>query len=293
MNRSNYSGLALAISGAAMFSLKPILIKFAYIEGVDTLTLLTLRMVFALPFYLIIGLVAYRKTNQHRGNQYSIWIQSALVGIIGYYGASYLDMWGLTLLSAQLERLILFIYPTLVVLIHVIFYQQRLTQRIGFALLLSYAGIACIVAHDFSSYGSHVVLGSVLVFASAVCFAAFLVLSKQRIQQIGSLLFTCIAMSAAALAVFMHFLLSRNISDLLVSDTVLYLAFAIAVLSTVIPSFLVNAAIARIGAQQTSLLGTLGPVVTALLAVQLLAEPFTSYHLLGMLLVLVGVYLAK
>ena len=283
------SGFIYALIGATLFSLKPILIKLAYVQGIDTVTLLTLRMMIALPCYLAIGFwLLFRRPCGSINLQKHI-LPILLIGILGYYLASYLDMLGLTMITAQLERLILFVYPTMVVILGAIFFQQKMTRNIWLSLLLTYAGVVSIVIHDLSSLGSQVMEGAVLVFASALCFALFMLLSKVQITHIGSRLFTSIAMSSASIAVICHFSLTQSFDQLMVSSESLFLVFGIAIISTVIPSFLMSAAISRIGPGHTSLVGSVGPMMTAVLAVNFLGEAFTLYHALGMMLVIAGV----
>ncbi len=289
MADQHVSGFIYAVSGATLFSFKPVFIKLAYSHGIDSVTLLTLRMLMALPFYLVIGLWTYSRNRQQViSGKYNV-IPTMLIGVLGYYLASYLDMLGLTMVTAQLERLILFTYPTIVVILSAILFKQPVTNNVWTALLLTYSGIASILMHDLSGLGVNVIQGAVLVIGSAICFALFMVLSKTQINKIGSRLFTTMAMSAASVAIISHFVVTRSYQQLLVSADLLLIVLGIAVMSTVIPSFLISAAINKIGPGQTSLIGSIGPVITALLAVSILGESFTSYHVIGMVLVIFGV----
>ena len=284
------TGIALALSGAFLFSLKPILIKLAYAEGIEAAMLITLRMAFSLPFYLLVGLWFMLRGKAKPVKSWSLIIQIGLIGILGYYMASYLDLLGLKYISAQLERLILFAYPTLVIVLSALWFRQSITRKVVLALLLTYSGIACIVLRDGINMGPDIIKGATLVFASACCFAGFMLLSKAPIKAVGSPLFTCIAMTSASIVILCQFVLTQDIEQLLVSRQLLLIILAIAILSTVIPSFLINAAIARIGPGQTSIIGSIGPVITALLTVTVLGEGFTGYHALSLLLVIAGVY---
>ncbi|MEE9344576.1 MAG: DMT family transporter [Methylococcales bacterium] len=283
------SGFIYALCGATLFSLKPVLIKLAYAHGIDTVTLLTLRMMIALPFYVAVGLWMFLRRQYSTISFKKNLVPTALIGVLGYYLASYLDMLGLTLITAQLERLILFTYPTMVVVLGAVFFHQPVSHKIWIALLLTYAGVASIVAHDMSGLESKVIAGSALVLVSALCFALFMLLSKSQIKQIGSRLFTSIAMSAASIAIISHFSLTQSFEQLAVSTDVLLIVIGIAVISTVVPSFLISAAINTIGPGQTSLIGSVGPMITAMLAVSVLGEAFTLYHAIGMVLVITGV----
>ncbi len=283
------SGFLFALLGAILFSLKPVFIKLAYTFGIDTVSLLTLRMLMALPFYLIIGLWEINRYKQSLFDIKHNIMPTILIGMLGYYLASYLDLVGLTLITAQLERLILFTYPTMVVVLGAVFFNKDVTPNIWRALLLTYSGIASIVAHDISGIGESVIEGVVLVFFSAISFALFMLLSHAQIKRIGSVLFTAIGMSGASIAIISHFSLTHSFDQLSISSNLLGIVLGIAVLSTVIPSFLISAAINKIGAGKTSMIGSIGPVITALLAVNVLDEAFTIYHLIGMILVVAGV----
>ncbi|MEE9412496.1 MAG: DMT family transporter [Methylococcales bacterium] len=289
MADQHFSGFIYALSGAILFSLKPVFIKLAYAHGIDTVTLLTLRMMIALPFYVAVGLwFIWRRQRGMIGFTNNI-VPTMLIGVLGYYLASYFDLLGLTLISAQLERLILFTYPTMVVVLGAVFFHQPVSRKIWISLLLTYSGVTSIVAHDMSGLGSKVLDGAALVLASAFCFALFMLLSKTQIKQIGSRLFTSIAMSAASIAIISHFSLTQSFEQLCVSSDVLLIVFGIAIISTVVPSFLINAAISSIGPGQTSLIGSAGPLTTAILAVIVLGEEFTLYHALGMTLAIAGI----
>ncbi|MEE9426394.1 MAG: DMT family transporter [Methylococcales bacterium] len=285
----HFSGFIYALSGATLFSLKPVLIKLAYAHGIDTVTLMTLRMMIALPFYVAVGLWVFLRRQHSTIDFKNNIVPTMLIGVLGYYLASYFDLLGLTLITAQLERLILFTYPTMVVVLGAVFFHQPVSNKIWVALLLTYTGVASIVAHDMSSLGSKVINGAALVLVSALCFSLFMLLSKVQILQIGSRLYTSIAMSAASIAIISHFSLTQSFDQLIVSNDVLLIVFGIAFISTVLPSFLISAAISSIGPGQTSLIGSVGPMFTAMLAVIVLGEEFTRYHALGMALVLAGV----
>ncbi len=298
------AGIAIAIAGAGLFSLKPILIKLAYAEGVDSTTLMALRMALSLPIYIAIGwhawlvspLAGKRLAGERlaSGQLRALGWRVAAVGVLGYYGASYLDLWGLTLITAQFERMILFTYPTLVALLGWLFFRQRLTGHALLALAMSYAGIAVVFGHDVQDFGDDVAFGTVLVLLSSLCFAGYMLFSKPLIEQLGSRLFTCLAMSAASLAILLHYALLHEMSLDQVSARVLWLALAIALLATVLPSLLISEAIKRIGPGHTSIVGSIGPVITSLLAVMVLDEAFSWAHLLGLGLVIGGVlYLSR
>ncbi|MDE1460856.1 DMT family transporter [Spartinivicinus poritis] len=284
-----FMGFGLAILATVLFSIKPIFVKLAYQYGVDSVVLMTLRMLFSLPFYLVIGCwLLMAKQVPLSPLKAELW-PCILVGLLGYYLASYLDLVGLTMVSAQLERIILFIFPTIVVILSRIIYKKPINSKTIGVFIVTYLGVLLIFSHDFKVSKHDTLAGGIYIFASAIAFACYILFSRQRVLNIGSRMFTCIAMGAASLAIVIHFLLTHQLSDFLVSMPVLSIAAMIAFISTVLPSFFVSEAIARLGAEQTSLVSTLGPVITAFLAIVILNESFTFYHAIGMALVMSGI----
>ncbi|WMP16124.1 DMT family transporter [Thiothrix lacustris] len=285
-------GLWLAIGGTALFALKSIFIKLAYAHGVDTTTLLTLRMLLALPFYAVILGWLLRKPQTLKPVPLELLTLLGL-GFMGYYLASWLDMEGLQHISAQLERLTLYTYPIMTTLLGWVFLREKITWRIILALVLTYSGIVLLYAHEAQWNDGNARLGVMLVTMAALTFACYVVFSKRLIGKLGSLLFTSIAMLASTLFIFVHFLATHALADLAVPLPVWGYAILLSVFSTVLPSFMISEAIARIGAAKTSIVGTVGPVFTILLAVWLLGEPFGWFHLAGMVLVMYGVSLLR
>ncbi|MGH1427498.1 MAG: DMT family transporter [Arenicella sp.] len=289
-NKKHYLiGLGFAIVGAALFSIRPILVKFAYQESVDSVTLLTLRMLFSAPFYIVLLCYFLRDQERRESINTNIVVFTSVIGLMGYYAASLLDLYGLLYISAQLERLLLFTYPTLVVIFGALFFAKPIKGNIMVALAFSYGGIASIFLHDLQHYGNDIVKGSIFVGLSTIVFAFYVLFGKSIISQIGSRMFTCIAMIAASIGIIIHFLITNDLQDLNTSSTVYLISFAIAIFCTIIPSFCISEAIARIGPDRTSITGTIGPVFTTFFAVSLLGEPFTIFHALGMILVVIGV----
>lgn len=284
------SGLLLAIAGTALFSMKSIFIKLAYQEGVDTVTLLSLRMLIALPFYLLILIWLLRKSEIQKPLPKQF-IAIFGLGFIGYYLSSYLDLEGLNYISAQLERLTLYTYPIITALLSWLFLGEVITKRLVLALVLTYTGVSLLYFHESMLTGINASIGVVLVIAAAFSISFYMVLSKKIISKLGSSLFTSIAMISSTVFVLIHFLLTNEIQDLLINNTAWIYVFMLAIFSTVLPSFMINEAIARIGAAKTTIVGTVGPIFTVILAVFLLAEPFGWIHLAGVLLVIFGVSL--
>jgi drug/metabolite transporter (DMT)-like permease len=284
-------GYLFAAVGALLFSTKSVIIKLAYREPIDAETLLALRMAFALPIYAAIGGLALRD-RKRRGEALpapKLVGQAALVGLLGYWFASYTDFLGLEYISAQFERLILFTYPLFVVLFGAMFFGQRIELRVVLAVGVSYAGLALIFAEKATGFGSDVALGASLVLSAAVAFALYQLLAKDLITAIGPRLFTCVAMSTAAIGAFVQFLVTHPVRDLAVSPYLLALVLLLAIGATVLPSFFLNAALHRISAQANATIGTLSPAITILLAVLILGETLTWADVAGTALVLAGV----
>ena len=289
-------GIILALLGAGFFATKGIIIKLALAHGIDTLTVLTWRMIVSVPIFVVVGVVSYaRKRRRHDGTVPLLDRRSVLqafgVGLLGYYLASMLDFSALQYITAQLDRLILLTYPFFVVLFGMLFFGRKVTPLMVASLAVSYAGIALIFGHDLSVGGDNVVLGSALVFGSAVSYAGYQILAKPLIDRIGAPLFTSIVMTAAGIAVILHFLLTHPFGALAMDGYGLLLMLAVATVSTVVPAYCISASIALIGPERTAIIGNISPVVTVTLAITVLGETFTVWHAAGTALVLMGVWL--
>lgn len=285
------AGYLFAAVGAILFSTKAVAIKFAYQDHVDAETLLALRMAFATPFYLAIGLHAVGE-RQRTGKPLPTLrrvIAAGGVGLLGYWVASYLDFLGLEHVSAQIERLILFTYPIFVVIFGALFFHQKITRNALVAVAISYAGLALIFGESTVTGGHDALLGGGLVLACAVAFALYQLFAKDLIGAIGPRLFTCIAMTAAAVGAIVQFFLTHPASALAVGGRVLATALFIAIGSTVLPSFFLNAALHRISAQANATIGTLSPVATIILAYLILGETLSPLAWAGTALVIAGV----
>ena len=281
-------GLALASAGAIAFSGKAIIVKLAYRYGVDAVTLLMYRMLFALPLFLGLSWWASRgKPALSRGD----WATLIGLGFCGYYLASFLDFMGLQYISASLERLILYLNPTFVLAFSVLLFKQHVSSRQWFALVLSYLGILVVFGHDVSTSGTHAVLGSPLVFGSAFSYALYLVFSGQVVKRLGALRITGISTSVASVLCVAQFLVLRPVGAMDVAPQVIWLSLLNATVCTFLPVVLVMLAIERVGSTITAQTGNIGPLSTILLSVLLLGEPFTIWIAMGTALVLAGVYL--
>ena len=292
-------GLMIALIAATLFSTKPILIKWLYSLGVEVLPMIWLRMAIALPFYLVVGWLSWRRLSEQPS--LNVMLRAIAIGLLGYYASSMLDLHGLQYVSAQLERLVLYAYPSIVVILGILFFGQTFRIRIVPPLLITYAGLALMYGHDLHSLGNsaaaaNVPMGTLLVSGAAFTFALYLLLSKRSIKELGSMLFTSVAMSSATVGILLQALFSApsgQLSSILMPDysaTIWLGIAALSLLATVLPSFLVSAAIARIGPEKTSMSGTLGPVATTLLAVWFLDESLTLFGVAGMALVVLGVW---
>lgn len=288
-NKNILIGFALAAFGTLLFSLKSIFIKFLYQQGLDADSVLVLRMALALPIYGVILRWLLRDCSQRSKLDPSILRTIFLLGFLGYYLASLLDLMGLELITAQLERLSLFTYPFMVAVIGFLLFHQPLTRRLIIALVITYFGLFIVMGQELQLTGNNVWQGVALVLGSALSFSFYVLLSRSFIKQIGSKLFTSIAMIASSIFGLIHGVMVLDWAALIVSNAAwLWLAMLV-VFSTVIPSFMMTEAIHRIGPAQTGVVGMLGPIFTICLAVYLLNEPFTFAIAIGVLLVLLGV----
>lgn len=284
--RAALAGSLFAALAAFGFSAKAILVKLAYLHPVDAVTLLALRMAFALPFFLLMAAWGRKPAG---GLAPADAAAVAGLGLLGYYLASFLDFWGLEFISAGLERLILFLYPTLVVVFSAWFLRRPVRRPEVFALALSYLGIGLVFFQQLSLGQPGFLAGAGLVFGSTVAYSAYLLGSHGLIAKLGARRFTAYAMSAACFACLLQFTLTHPLSALSLPRPVYGLALLMAVFSTVLPSLLLSMGIQRIGASRTALIGSLGPVATIALAYVFLGEVMGPLQWLGSLLVLAGV----
>jgi drug/metabolite transporter (DMT)-like permease len=281
-------GLLLATVGAIAFSGKAIIVKLAYRYGVDAVTLIMYRMLFALPLFLILSWWA------GRGKPALTWRDARVVmglGFCGYYLASFLDFAGLRYISASLERLILYLNPTIVLGLGVLLFRRKILRQQIVALGVSYAGVLCVFGREVTLQGANVPLGATLVFGSAVSYAVYLAYSGEEVRRLGALRLTGLATTVACLICIAQFLLLRPLSAMVVAPQVLWLSALNATACTFAPVLMVMMAIERIGASLTAQTGSIGPLSTILLAVVLLGEPFTAWVAAGTVLVLAGVWL--
>jgi len=284
------AGMVLAVGGVVLFSVRPILIKLAYGYVTDPVTLLALRMIFSLPFFIAAALWGGGARNRApltRRDVAAVWG----LGILGYYFASFMDFLGLQYISAGIGRLIMFLYPTIVVILSAVFLRKPPAPHELAALLITYCGVALVLSNAITGQSADLPLGAGLVFASSSAYAVYLVIGSQVLRRLGSVRFTAYAMTAASLICIAQFLLLRPLGALHLPGQVYALAVAMALFSTVLPVFMTSEALKRIGANHVAMIGALGPVTTIFFGYVGLDEILTPAQAIGALLVLGGVLL--
>jgi drug/metabolite transporter (DMT)-like permease len=286
-------GVAFALVGVIAFSFRPILIKLAYAaHPVGPVTLLFLRMVLALPFFLAMAWWLRRAEPRLTARD---WAGVVGLGFVGYYLASFFDFLGLVHVGAGVGRLIQFLYPTLVLLLSFLFLHKRPTRRELSALAICYLGIALVVSQqlDATPAGRAFQFGALLIFGSALSYAIYLVAGSQLVKRIGSMRFTAYTMVVATAPAVVQFFVLEPLDALALPRAVWGYVIVMATFSTVLPVFLVAEALRRIGANQFALIGAVGPVSVAITSALGLVEPFTWLQALGGGLVIGGVLLVS
>jgi len=286
--RAYLAGLLLAVVGAIFFSAKAIVAKLMYRYHVDAVMVISLRMMFSLPMFAVLAFWQARNSPPLAARDYA---KIAFLGLIGYYLSSFLDFLGLQYISAGLERLILFLTPSFVLLISFTFYQRKVGMIEWGALLVSYLGTALVLQHDINTGGNNVVLGSVLVLGAAISYALYLIFSGELVRRVGAMRLVAYAMCVSSVACILQFFILRPVSALVQPVQVYQLSLINAVFCTVVPVCLTMVAVSRIGAPSAAQAGLVGPVSTLFLGAMLLDEPITAIQLTGTALVLSGIYL--
>jgi drug/metabolite transporter (DMT)-like permease len=281
-------GLAIALSGAILFSAKAIVAKLIYRHHVDPETLIALRMMFAVPFF---AAVAFWKAKNAVPLSMTERFQVVVLGLIGYYLSSYLDFLGLQYISVGLERLILFLTPSFVLLMSLAFLQKKIAAIEWMALGIAYLGTVLVFMQDVRTGSANVALGGALVLASAILYALYLIMSGEVVRRIGAVRLTAYVMCVSSVACVAQFFLLRPASMLAQPYAVYGLSLVNAVICTVLPVFLTMIAISRIGASATSQAGMIGPVSTIFMGAAILGEPVTAIQFAGTVLVMSGIYL--
>ncbi len=284
--------MLLATLGAIAFSGKAIIVKLAYRYGVDAVTLIMYRMLFALPIFAVMAWWAtYR---QGGGGKAALtrkdWLGVLWLGFTGYYLASFLDFAGLAHISASLERLILYLNPTLVLLLGLLLYQRRVGAPQIIGMTISYCGVVLVFGHEITLQGADAAWGALLVFLSAISYAIYLVYSGEMVKRLGSMRLVGLATSVACLCCLLQFVLLRPLSAAAVAPEVIWLSVLNATLCTAVPVLMVMMAVERIGASLAAQTGMVGPMSTILMGVLILGEPFTVWVAAGTVLVIAGIF---
>ncbi len=288
------SGLGLAVLGTFLFALKSIFIKLAFAQGADAILLLTFRMLFALPFYVLVLMVGLKQRREESSALTNAMVLRCLgLGFLGYYLASMLDFTGLQYITAQLERLTLFTYPAMIAVMAWLYLGESLGPRTIIAIVLTYCGVLLMYGQERAiSESENLSWGVALVFASAMSYSVYVLLAKPTMQKIGSRTFTSLAMIGSTFFVSVHFLCVCSISEFAKQKPIVYLyGLVLAFVCTVLPSFMINEAIVRIGATRSSVVGSIGPALTMGLAIVVLNEPSSIQHFAGMIVAIAGVSL--
>jgi len=282
------AGLAIAIGGAVLFSTKAIVAKLLYRYHIDAVTLIAFRMLFSLPVFA--GVAIWKMRTEAPLSPADSWRLAGL-GLVGYYLSSYLDFLGLQYITVGLERLILFLTPTFVLIITALFLKRRISRPEWAALALSYCGIVLVFAHDLRGGAGSIVTGSLLVLGSAVAYSIYLLGTGEMVRRIGSLRLVAYAMCVSSAACLLQFFILRPASLLVQPWQVYGLSLVNGVFCTIFPVFMTMVAVQRIGAASASQAGMIGPVSTLFLGWALLGEPITAVQLGGTGLVLAGIYM--
>jgi drug/metabolite transporter (DMT)-like permease len=289
---SHAFGITCALLGTFLFACKGIFIKLAYAHGIGAAPMLMLRALFSLPFYLFMAIWLHNKSGMKLSRKNLLQISG--MGLIGYYLSSFLDFWGLEFISAGLERLVLYIYPIIVILILAFWKRKSISNRDKMAMAIAYVGIIFVFFHELQIHQtfSNLIKGGLLVVIAAITYAFFVVMTSEKAKQVGSLSFTTYSMLSATVGIIIHNLLLSDIRELQQPAAVYWQAVSLAIFSTVIPSFLMTKGIASIGASKASIMGSVGPIATLFLGAWFLGEPITSTQLTGAALIIGGVSLA-
>jgi drug/metabolite transporter (DMT)-like permease len=288
-HRARLTGAALIAVAAIGFSGKAIIVKLAFRHGVDAVTLLALRMVFSAPLFLLLALWAGRGGRQEplaRADVRNI----VILGLVGYYLSSYFDFLGLQYITAALERLLLFVHPTFVLLLSAFLFKRPITRRDVIAIVLSYLGIALVFGHDLATQPGNVVLGAFWVLLSALLYAVYLIGSGRLVGRVGSIRFASYAGLVSSVGVLAHYFVTRDAAIIFSQPAPVYwLGLLMAAVSTVLPIVLMSEGIRRIGASHASIIGSIGPIATIFLGAVFLGETIGVFQLAGAGLVLAGV----
>ncbi|MDX2197258.1 MAG: DMT family transporter [Cytophagales bacterium] len=285
-------GLFYVLISAFLFSTKAIAIKLAYISHLSPITVLTLRMSFAAPFYLVILLYNITTRKEVVKVSQADFVFLLFISLLGYYLSSYLDFYGLQYVTAGMERLILFIYPTFTVILSFILLHKKINKTTWWALITCYAGVLLVVANDLViKYNTKTLTGIICILLCAVTYAIYLVFGEKMLRQMGSVLFTTIVMLISCTAVFIHYMMVENISDIFQFSANTYLlGLYLGIFATVIPTYLATEGLKLVGANHVAITSSIGPIVTMVLAHYILGEVADVWQICGTALVIAGIW---
>ena len=291
MNRQTLLGYIYAATGAALFSTKAIFIKLAYMDKVDASLMLSLRMMSAAPFFIAVAayMIWKRRSAGLALPPARAWAAAVAMGVFGFYLSAWLDFAGLQYITAQLERLLLFTYPVMIMILGWLFFGQRIGFKGVLGAAITYVGLAVVFLTAREIGGSNLYLGAALVLACAFVYALYQLLSKSLIKELGSVLFTCVVMIAATPACMAHYIIQSGDPTFAATTRFYWLAAGCGFFATVLPGFLINASLAKVSAQSTSMIASISPIITIMLAVWLLGEHFTIADAIGSALVIAGI----
>ncbi|MBS1949284.1 MAG: DMT family transporter [Bacteroidetes bacterium] len=287
------SGFILTLLGAVLFSTKAIIVKVTFAKtSIDALTLLAMRMLFSLPFYVAAAWIGSNKKEATKFTKKQ-WLWIALLGLFGYYLSSLFDFVGLQYVSAGLERLILFLYPSFVLLINFFFFNQKITGAQKLALLLTYAGLmlAYIGELRIVDAGKNFYYGSFLIFLCAITYASYIVGGGRLIEKVGATRFTAYAMLFSTAGVFFHFAMAGHVYKIEQAAGFWGYGFSLALFATVAPTFLLSVGIKKIGANNVAIISSIGPVSTIVQAYFVLEEKIYTGQVIGTVLIIAGILL--
>lgn len=283
-------GAALILLGSICFSAKAVMVKLAYRYQIDSVSLMALRMIFSLPFFILVAYISNKKSTQKIQLKKRDWAMIAAFGMSGFYVASLADFIGLQYITASLERVILFTYPTMVVLIAALFLNRKIKKNEIFALLLTYLGTGIALFENFKlPNGNSVLIGSAFIFIAALAYAIFVIGSGQMLKKMGTLQYNSLAMTAACIAIILHHAIAYRLALFDFQKEIYILAFIMGLFSTVIASFLVTGGIRIIGASHAAIISSVGPISTIILAYIFLGERLSGLQWIGTLIVIFGV----
>lgn len=289
-NQQYIVGATLVLLGSICFSAKAVMVKLAYRYEIDSVSLMALRMIFSLPFFIAVAYISNKKSTEKIQLKKRDWAMIAAFGMSGFYVASLADFIGLQYITASLERVILFTYPTMVVLIAALFLNRKIKRTEVFALILTYVGTGIALFENFKlPDGGSVLIGSALIFVAAFGYAIYVIGSGQMLKKMGTLQYNSLAMTAACIAIILHHLIAYNLALFHFQKEIYILAFIMGVFSTVLASFLVTGGIRIIGASHAAIISSVGPISTIILAYIFLGERLSGWQWVGTLIVIFGV----